>query len=406
MQTNRLRNILVGIVAAAVVSLFLLSSSSTLRKNLAKRDSIAYWAAGRLLIHHDDPYSPIDVLNLERSQAYSENKPLVLRTPPWSLFIVLPLGLTNAFAAWVLWITASLTALVCSVRLCWKVYGDEPSPPAIFLLVAYLFAPVPACLVAGQMGLVLLLGLIVFLRSESNRPFFAGASLILPFAKPHLLSLFWIVVAIWTIERKNRALVAGFVTSLTGATCIALIFDPAIFSHYTAMLNQAAIGHEFIPALSGIIRLLFFPRLFWVQFVPLALGLVWSGWFYGKNRSNWNWRVHGPALMVVSVLTTPYAWLTDEVVLLPAVLQAVIWASEKKDRLSAMAKIAVTIFAALNVLLLLILKAKVAFSTGIYFWSSLVWFGWYFYARKFQPAPIELTTAALSRLKTSVHSLR
>src|ERR1700740_1262683 len=190
MPTNRLRNILVGIVAAAVVSLFLLSSSSTLRKNLAKRDSIAYWAAGRLLIHHDDPYSPIDVLNLERSQAYSETKPLVLHTPPWSLFIVLPLGLTNAFAAWVLWITASLTALVCSVRLCWKMYGDELSPPAIFLLVAYLFAPVPACLVAGQMGLVLLLGLILFLWSESNRPFFAGASLILPFAKPHLLSLF------------------------------------------------------------------------------------------------------------------------------------------------------------------------------------------------------------------------
>jgi Glycosyltransferase family 87 len=406
MPTNRLRNILVGIVAAAVVSLFLLSSSSTLRKNLAKRDSIAYWAAGKLLTHHDDPYSPIDVLNLERSQAYSETKPLVLRTPPWSLFIVLPLGLTNAFAAWVLWVAVSLTALVCSVRLCWKMYGDEPSPPAIFLLVAYLFAPVPACLVAGQMGLVLLLGLILFLWSESNGPFFAGASLILPFAKPHLLSLFWIVLAIWAIERKDRAFVAGFVTSLTGATCIALIFDPAIFSHYIAMLNQAAIGHEFIPALSGVIRLLFFHRLFWVQFVPLALGLVWSVWFYWKNRPNWNWRVHGPALMVVSVLTTPYAWLTDEVVLLPAVLQATIWAYSERDRLSAMAKIAVTILAALNVLLLLILKAKVPFSTGIYFWSSLVWFGWYFYARKFQPAPKELTTAALSRLKTTIHSLR
>lgn len=395
MPANRLRNILVGSVAAAVVSLFVLSSSSALRENLAKRDSIAYWAAGRLLIHHDAPYSPTDVLNLERSQGYSETKPLVLRTPPWSLFMVLPLGFTNAFAAWVLWIAVSLTALICSVRLCWKMYGDEPSPPAIFLLVAYLLAPVPACLVAGQMGLVLLLGLILFLWWEPNRPFFAGASLILLFAKPHLLSLFWIVLAIWTLERKNRALAGGFVTSLTCATGIALIFDPAIFPQYTAMLNQAAIGHEFIPALSGVIRLLFFHRLFWVQFVPLALGLVWSGWFYWKNRLTWNWRVDGPALMVVSVLTTPYAWLTDEVVLLPAVLQAALWVFEKKDRMSMQDKIAVTSFAVLNALLLLILKAKVPFATGIYFWSSLVWFGWYFYARKFQPAPKQSTTAAL-----------
>jgi len=30
--------------------------------------------------------------------------------------------------------------------------------------------------------------------------------------------------------------------------------------------------------------------------------------------------------------------------------------------------------------LLLILRSKIPFATGIYFWSSVVWFSWYFFA--------------------------
>ena len=37
-------------------------------------------------------------------------------------------------------------------------------------------------------------------------------------------------------------------------------------------------------------------------------------------------------------------------------------------------------------MLLLILNAKVPFATGIYFWSSLVWFGWYFFGRRVRSA--------------------
>src|SRR5205807_9809896 len=42
------------------------------------------------------------------------------------------------------------------------------------------------------------------------------------------------------------------------------------------------------------------------------------------------WRQHGPAVLVVSLLTTPYSWITDEVVLLPAILQGVLWLNRSK----------------------------------------------------------------------------
>jgi hypothetical protein len=68
--------------------------------------------------------------------------------------------------------------------------------------------------------------------------------------------------------------------------------------------------------------------------------------------------------------------------LLPAILQAVALIYATRDALKLRSKIALVLFALLDLLLLLILKSKVPFSTGIYFWSSLVWFFWYFRARK------------------------
>jgi len=124
---------------------------------------------------------------------------------------------------------------------------------------------------------------------------------------------------------------------------------------------------------------LFFRQWFWVQFVPMAIGGIWAVIYILRNLSGWRWQVHGPALLIVSVLTTPYGWLSDEAVLLPAVLQAAALVYAIREHLSMRSKVAIAVFGSLNLLLLLILRFKIPFSTGIYFWSSLVWSSWYFY---------------------------
>jgi hypothetical protein len=232
------------------------------------------------------------------------------------------------------------------------------------------------------MGLVLLLGLMLFLWWERDHPFWAGAALILPFAKPHLLLLFWFAVLFWMILNKKRAVAFGLSAALVTATGLAVAFDPSVFRHYREMLSEAAIGYEFIPALSGVLRLVFFRRSFWIQFIPMTAGLMWAVWFVRRHRENWDWRQHAPILLVVSILTTPYAWLTDEVVLLPAILQAVAFVYQTRTKMNIATLMALFAFAFLDGLLLLILRFKIPFSTGIYFWSSLVWFSWYLYARQ------------------------
>ena len=373
---------LLAAVLTALVVYFLLLHSAQVRKNVAVRDSIAYWAAARLLTTQQNPYDHAGVLTLERSQGYSEDRPLVLRTPPWSLFLVLPLGGLSPFLAWVAWVVILLACLIVGLRLTRKLYEKEFTSQNLFAVVAYTFAPVPACLVAGQMGLVLMLGIVLFLFLERKHPFWAGAALVLPFAKPHLLSLFWLVFAVWVVARRKSLLAIGFTSAFVAATVLALLFDHQVFAHYREMLQVAAIQKEFIPALSGVLRLLLFRRFFWAQFVPLALGIVWSVRYVLRNWAMWDWRVHGPALLVVSVLTTPYEWLSDETVLIPAVLQAVALVYAVREELKPASKVMLGFLALLNVLLLLILRFKIPFSTGIYFWSSLVWFGFYFYAQK------------------------
>src|SRR5437868_5834273 len=192
---------------------FLSSHQEKIRASVGTRDSIQYWATGTLLLHHGNPYSVASVQALESSQGYPLDRPLMLRTPPWSVWMVLPLGLLTSFWAWVVWLAVLLACLVISIRISWQMYGDGPRHPAVFLLAGYLFAPVAACLVAGQMGMVLLLGIALFLLLEQDRPFLAGAALLIPLAKPHIFALLWLVLALWVITRKRWSLLGGVTTA-------------------------------------------------------------------------------------------------------------------------------------------------------------------------------------------------
>ena len=373
----------IPIILAVLVLWVLVSRSADLSANVTKRDFIEYWAAGQLLIQHQNPYERGAVLDLERHQGFKDSSahflrpwtrplPVIVRTPPWSLFIMLPLGLMNAYWGWLFWIAISIASLVIAMRLCWSMFGQDAGLRSIFLLAGYMFAPVLGCLVAAQVGILLLLGMVLFLRFESDRPFLAGAALILTFSKPHILSLFWLALLFWVVGRKKWRVAAGMSAALLLATAVAVAFDPAVFGHYREMLDTASIGSEFIPALAGVLRLIFFRRAFWTQFVPMIIGAIWCVWYYFANRSQWSWRRHGAMVMVVSVLTTPYGWFTDEVVLLPVILPTALCVYARRDWTIVKSSIAV-MFAGLNGLLALMVAFKVPLTSGMYCWSSLVW---------------------------------
>jgi len=379
---NKRLKVMFTIIITGVVGYFLAKHIPEIKTNVAKRDSMAYWAAGRLLAQHRNPYDYDSVLRLEREYGYSEERPLVFRTPPWSLFMTLPLGLLTPLLAWLLWMAITVGCLLAGMHFSRNMYSVGSVPANLLTVAGYTFAPITACLMSGQMGVVLMLGIVLFLWWERDHPFLAGSTLVLPFAKPHLLALFWLVLLLWVVTKKNGKIVLGFATTFMSAMLAAFVLDPHIFHQYRAMLQTAAIQNEFIPALSGVARLIFFRSRFWMQFIPMILGFVWGIAFFLRREAGWNWRRDGPALLVVSVLTTPYAWFADETVLLPAILQAIAFVYGARASMKLLNLIALAFLMLLDLLLLLILNARVPFATGIYFWSSLVWFFLYFHARK------------------------
>src|SRR5258708_1159944 len=395
-MSKKLIRLLVGAALTVGVAYYLGAHMDKVRANVSQRDSIQYWAAGKLLLHRDNPYDVKSTVELEWEQGYEQSRPVLVRTPPWSLFLFVPLGLVNAFWGWLLWMTASVASRLLAMRLSRNLFQKRDELRSVFLFVGYLFAPVLACLEASQIGFVLLIGIVLFLYFEKERPFLAGAALALPFAKPHLLFFFWLAFFLWIVLRKKFAIAGGFVTAVAAVTILALIFDPAAFQHYREMLRTAAIEREFIPTVSGVLRLILFRPYFRAQFIPMMLGLVWSVWFCLRNMSNWSWRDHGLTVMVISILTTPYSWLTDEVVLLPAVLFAAMCVFGGNQRFRVTTRIALVVFGFLNWMMLWLIASHIPLQSGIYFWSSLLWCAWYFYGRHRLSAQYKEPPAALS----------
>ena len=381
LTNKKLIRLLLGVALTAAAVYLVATHMDKVRANVSQRDSIQYWAAGKLLIHRQNPYEVKSTIQMEQEQGYTQDRPVLVRTPPWSLFLFLPLGLANAFWGWLLWMAASVAGLIAAMRLSWKMFGKGDRLRPVFLTVGYLFAPVLACLEAAQIGMVLLIGIVMFLELEEKRPFLAGAVLVLPFAKPHLLIFFWLAFFLWILLHKKFAVAGGFISAVVAVTILALFFDLSTFQHYREFLRTAAIEGEFIPTVSGVLRLLFFRAYFGAQFIPTLLGLLWSVWFCWKNMAKWSWRDHGLTVMVVSILTTPYGWLTDEVVLLPAVLFAAMCIFGGKKKLRVTTRMALAVFGSLNWLMLLLIASHIPLQSGIYFWSSLLWFGWYWYGR-------------------------
>ncbi len=119
-----------------------------------------------MLVKHANPYDRDAILQLERSLGLPSGiPPLIMRNPPFGLVLALPLGFVGPKTGSLLWFLLSLSCLVASVRMVWSMHGR---PKNHLHWLGYSFVPVLACLLAGQMSLLILLGLGPFLALVSG----------------------------------------------------------------------------------------------------------------------------------------------------------------------------------------------------------------------------------------------
>ena len=221
---------LVGLLAVAVGFLvFGMNSQDT-----GKRDFVEYWAAGKLLVSGQNPYDPSSILQLERQAGSTRAEAQVSFSPPVALLFALPLGYMNARWGAVFWMLAIVLSLVASIQILKSLYRSQDDK---IHQLGYLFAPVFACLMVGQLDLFFLLVLALFLKLHAERPFLAGLVLFPLATKPHLFLPFTLVLLAWSIYRREFRVLIGGICGLAASMLVILAIDPRAWSQYAGTIR-------------------------------------------------------------------------------------------------------------------------------------------------------------------------
>ena len=285
-------------------------------------DFIEYWAAAKLTLDGGNPYDARQLLPLQQANGRDTDKAVMMWNPPWSLTVVLPLGLLPAREAQLLWLAVNLVAIgFCGDRP-WLLLGGRRDRRWLGWAVALAALPTAFALQSGQIGPLLLLGAVLFLECERRGYHYAaGAATVLLAIKPHLAYLVWLAIPCDAFARGRwRILIGGAVAGLA-CSAVPMLFDPPVWQQYADAMRRRPPEGWVSPTLGTLRRLEFGEERLGLQFVTVVAGLAWFAWHWRKRKGEWDWAEQLPLLLLVSFVTAPYgAWPFDMVLLLPAAM--------------------------------------------------------------------------------------
>jgi hypothetical protein len=140
-----------------------------------------------------------------------------------------------------------------------------------------------------------------------------------------------------------------------------------IWTDYRSLIRGSALDRNFYPTLPTLFRVLINVNLSWLALVPSCIAIAWGLAYYWKKRANWDWKYHGMPVMLATILSSPYGWMSDQVVLLPAVASGIS---------SSRRRFAMEILTGINIAAFLL----GTMSSRLAIWIPAAWLAWYLYA--------------------------
>ena len=288
-------------------------------------DYVEYWAAGRLNLSGSNPYAADQLLSMQRA-ANRRTEFLPMFYPPWTLALAMPLALFSYPISRLLWFILCNAMILKATNWTWIILGGSTQRCWPAWIIAFTFFPTIIVLRMGQIGPVLLLGVAGFLHFEHKKRYWlAGAFAALLAIKPHVVYLICISILVWSIGRRRWGILGGGSIVLLSATLTAMMFNSRVITQYLSATMAADSLLVFAtPTFGSLLRLLLGFERTWLAFVPMVLGIFWLGLYGLRYRADWLWAERIPLLLLVSVVTAPYGWSFDQVVLIPVLLKAMI----------------------------------------------------------------------------------
>ena len=331
------------------------------------RDFVSYWATGKQLVRHADPYDREAVSTLEHAAGLDARGVLIMRNPPWALPLAYPLGFLGLRVAALLWSLLLFGCLWISIML---IRGLHGSPRNHIHWLGLAFTPALICLTMGQTSLFALLGLVLFLRFHDERPWSAGAALWLCLLKPHLFLPFAAVLAAWIIFTRAWKILASAVAAVAASNVLVFLIDPRAWANYAAMMRSPLVENESVPCLADALRHGLWPQQSWTRLLPAAVACAWALGYYWRRRAAWSWTHNASPLMLVSLVTAPYCFPYDQVLAIPALMDAA-YRARRRAMTIVLALLIVTVDAEL---------IGVRIISAWYLWTAPAWCAWYYFA--------------------------
>ena len=342
-------------------------------------DFIEYWAAARLFLSGADPYSATELLKTQKAIGWPSSEPLMMWNPPWTLSFIFPLGWVDYESAQFVWLFMHVLIIFVGARILWQIYEGDVQKYFYGWLSVLTFAPVYFALLLGQIGPLILLGLIAFLFCAQKEAWLsAGVSLSLASIKPHLLYLLWIAIVFWLFHKRHWRVAIGSLLAGASIAMFPLLWNPMIYFQYAESLRGGDTVRPLnwaTPALGTALGVFLQNPDSWIRWLPSVGGVLWLIWYWVRRSGDWNWITETPLIVLVSLVTANFVWTFDFVILLPAVIQCATWIAN--DRITSQRKLVIGIYLLLGTVL--VAGKTVVRNDFWYFWlppTFLLFYVW------------------------------
>ena len=298
---------------------------------IATGDFTAYWSAAYLLAHGQNFSDSALLLETERTLAGFDLE-FTVKTwnPPWLLPLLIPYtGFAFSRAVW-LWLLTNIVLIFTGAVITWLACARDTAVKKqawLAPIIAFLFAPTLTALYMGQVNTLVFFGLALTLWGlVKERQVLAGLGLSLTMVKPHLVYLTVSVLLLRALYYRQWRFLAGFGGSLLVLTGITFLLRPTFVREYLTSAAGGGLLQWATPTLGGFLG----SALGWhwaILMGVLVLPLVIIGWWWQRDRI--------PVIellqmtLLISVITAPFGWGYDAIVLLIPMIQIFVWVFEK-----------------------------------------------------------------------------
>ena len=287
-------------------------------------DFIGYWSAAKVFLNGGNPYASSELYKIQHSLGRTKSA-LEFWNPPWAFCLFLPFSILNFWTARIVWVCFEAILLLKSVHWLWRAMGGRQSEWLIAFLAMVLYVPTIQTLLFAQVTPFVLIGLIGFIWAlERKNCFLAGLFTILIAAKPHIAYAFWILLLCYCIRNRKIKLFCSVSIFLVTPVLLLFLYNPQILFGIADAVRGLHQFEWMTATLGFSLRVAFGLDHIWVQVLPTVLGALYViiFWDYSESMS---WSSNLAPILLLSTISTTYLWPHDCVILLPAVIQMLIW---------------------------------------------------------------------------------